>query len=229
MLRAVLFDYGLTLVSFEFPRAELVAAMEEASEWLPPPRPAGETIVREVLLPLEQRLDAEGEDEVDYMAVYADQWRRAGYHLPESLLERILDREQRVWDGAARLAPDALPTLAALRDCGLLTGLASNAPFPPRLLHRQLAHVGLAPLLDAAVFSSEVGRRKPAPELYAAVLERLGVTAGEALFVGDRADWDYEAPRRLGMDALLCTALARRPPPDGVPTITRLSDLLERV
>lgn len=40
---------------------------------------------------------------------------------------------------------------------------------------------------------------------------------------------DHEGPRRLGMRAVLCTALARRPPGDGVPTVARLADLVALV
>ena len=94
------------------------------------------------------------------------------------------------------------------------------------MLHRQLRVNGIEAAVDVAVFSSEVGRRKPAPELYLAALGRLGVAAAETLHVGDRLLEDYEGPRRLGMEAVLCTALAREAPPDGVPTIERLGDLL---
>ncbi len=227
MVRAVLFDYGLTLVTFEYPRAQLAAAMEEVRTWLPAPAPEAETLMRDVVLPLEDRLGDIGEDEIDYLAVYADQWRRAGFDLSRDLLERILDREQRVWDDAARPAADAVPTLLRLRARGVKTGLVSNAPFPPALLHRQLEHVGLAPLLDVALFSSEVGKRKPSPVIYETALARLGLQAADVLFVGDRVDWDYEAPRRLGMRAVICTALAKDAPPHGVPTVPALSGVME--
>lgn len=227
VVRAVLFDYGLTLVTFEYPRAQLAAAMEEVRAWLPAPAPEAETLMRDVVLPLEDRLGDIGEDEIDYLAVYADQWRRAGFDLSRDLLERILDREQRVWDDAARPAADAVPTLLRLRARGVKTGLVSNAPFPPALLHRQLEHVGLAPLLDVALFSSEVGKRKPSPVIYETALARLGLQAADVLFVGDRVDWDYEAPRRLGMRAVICTALAKDVPPDGVPTVPALSGVME--
>lgn len=226
MLRAVLFDYGLTLVTFEYPAAELAALMEEVRGELPQPAPSAQTLLREVLLPMERYVDAAALEEIDYMAAFAEQWRSAGFELSPDLLDSILDREQRVWDRAARPAEGAHATLAGLRARGLRTGLASNAPFPARYLHRQLEQVGLAPLLDAALFSSEVGRRKPAPDLYLAVLERLEVAPEQALFVGDRADWDYDAPRALGMRAVLCTAHARRPVPPGVPSIGRLDELL---
>jgi putative hydrolase of the HAD superfamily len=108
-----------------------------------------------------------------------------------------------------------------------MTAIASNAPFPPAMMHRQVRSNGLAERVDAVVFSSEVGRRKPAPELYQAALDRLGVAAPEALYVGDRLLEDYDGPRRVGMRAILCTALARTPAPPGVPTAARLAELLD--
>jgi HAD superfamily hydrolase (TIGR01509 family) len=226
VLRAVLFDYGLTLVTFSFPRDELLCVLEEARRWLDPDVPDAEALMRDVLEPLEADLDTIGEDEVDYLAFYDHAWRRAGIDVPAGTLYRILDLEQRCWDRAVRLAPGALVTLEALRARGLRTAVASNAPFPPEMMHRQVRGTGIADRTDAIVFSSEVGRRKPAPELYRAALDRLGVAASDALYVGDRVTEDYEGPRRLGMRAVVCTALARRPVGDGVPTIARLEDVV---
>lgn len=225
MVRAVLFDYGLTLVTFEFPRAELLCVLEQARPWLGPGAPDAETLMREVLEPLEDDLETYGEDEVDYMEVYARAWRRAGLDPPRDVLLRVLDLEQRCWDRAVRLAPDALETLGRLRARGLRTAVASNAPFPPESMHRQVRASGIADHVDAVVFSSEIGRRKPAPELYLAALDRIGAAPADALYVGDRVVEDHDGPVRLGMRAVICTALARRPVGDGVPTIARLGEL----
>ena len=225
VLRAVLFDYGLTLVSFAYPRAGLLGVLEAVRPWLGPDAPDAGTLLREVLEPLEDDLDAVGPVEVDYLSVYDRAWRRAGLEVPAETLRRILDLEQRCWDRAVRVAPGALETLERLRARGLRTAVASNAPFPPEMLHRQVRAAGIADRVDAVVFSSEVGRRKPAPELYLAALERVGAQPGAALYVGDRVVEDYDGPRRLGMRAVLCTALARQPAPEGVPTIARLADL----
>ena len=225
--RAVLFDYGLTLVTFAYPRAELLQVMEEVRPWLGREAPNAETLVREILEPLEDELDGFGEDEVHYLDVYERAWLRAGLRVPRATLARILDLEQQCWDRAVHLAPDALETLERLRARGVRTAVASNAPFPPEGMHRQLRRTGIAERVDAVVFSSEIGRRKPAPELYLAALERLGTAPSDALYVGDRVVEDYDGPRRLGMRAVLCTALARTPVPAGVPAIGRLGELLE--
>ena len=227
MVKAVLSDYGLTLVQFTFPRAELVQVLEQIRPWLGPDVPDTETLMRDVIEAIEDQLPAYGEEEIDYLDFYDRAWRRAGVKMSRETLYRVLDLEQRCWDRSVRLAPDALPTLERLRDRGLRTAVASNAPFPPEMMRRQVGLVGIAQRVDAVVFSSEVGRRKPAPELYLAALDRLGVPPADALYVGDREVEDYDGPRWLGMRAVLCEALARGPVRDGVPTIPRLSDLDE--
>jgi putative hydrolase of the HAD superfamily len=181
--------------------------------------------LRDVLLPLEEYINSMSEDEVDYMDVYRDAWERAGLKLPDDLLHEILDAEQMCWDRAVELDPDALQVLSWLGARGVKRGICSNAPFPPPMMRRQIETNGIAGLVDAVVFSSEVGRRKPAPELYQTALEAIGVSAERTLFVGDRVREDYEGPRALGMRAVLLTAHAEEPPPDGVPTIASLSEL----
>jgi HAD superfamily hydrolase (TIGR01509 family) len=228
-VKAVLFDYGFTLVTYRFPAEALIEAMEEVRGWLGSDPPTALQIVQNVLAPIDAQLPELGrsEDEVDYLAFYADGWRRAGFDLPSATLYRILDLECRCWDGTVRLADDAISTLDELARRNLRTAICSNAPFPPEMMHRQLQRVGVADHVDAIVLSSEVGRRKPAPEIYRAALGRLQVEPGQALFVGDQLVEDYQAPRRVGMDAVLCTALARRPPPPGVPVIGSLANLLQ--
>jgi putative hydrolase of the HAD superfamily len=53
------------------------------------------------------------------------------------------------------------------------------------------------------VFCRDTGWRKPAPPVFELVLDRLGVAAGDCLFVGDDPRWDIVGPERLGMPAVL--------------------------
>jgi HAD superfamily hydrolase (TIGR01509 family) len=223
---AVLFDYGLTLVDFEYPTGCLTAALEEARAWLGADPPSAEWLLYNVLHPLEADLAGFGsEDEVDYLEFYDRAWRRAGLEVPRDTLYRILDLEQRCWDQAVRLAPGAVETIEGLRGRGLMTGICSNAPFPPEMMARQLTSIGLMARMDAVIFSSAIGRRKPSPEPYLAALQELDLKPGQVLFVGDRALEDYQGPTQLGMRAVLCTALAREPAPPGIPTISALAEV----
>lgn len=228
----VLFDYGRTLVTFTpYPKEELLAVIGEyrprIEAVLGVPAPEAESILREVLQPLEAYVSSESEDEVDYVGVYRDTWHGAGLKLPDDLLHEILDSEQKVWDRAVRVDPDTPIVLTALRERGLRLGICSNAPFPPAMMRRQMESNGIAPMVDAIVFSSEVGKRKPSPELYRAALAALGTSPQRTLFVGDRAREDYEGPRAAGMRAVIVTAHAEDALPDGTPCINRLAELLD--
>jgi HAD superfamily hydrolase (TIGR01509 family) len=223
---AVLFDYGLTLVTFEYPTKALMGVLEQVRPWLGEDPPSAEWLMFHVLHPLEKDLDSLiSEEEVDYLAFYRRAWRRAGLDLAEDVLYRILDLEQRCWDAAVQVAPGALDLLDRLRGRGLLTGICSNAPFPPEMMARQVSATGIGERMDAVVFSSAVGRRKPAPEPYLAAIQELGVNPGAVLFVGDRAREDYHGPLAVGMRAVLCTGLARTPPEPDLPSIESLADL----
>jgi HAD superfamily hydrolase (TIGR01509 family) len=228
-VEAVLFDYGRTLVTFDYPTEDLLEVLRRfrprIADALGAEAPEAETIMRDVLLPLEEHIESPGEDEVTYTDVYQAAWRSAGLDLPSELLDEILDAEQLCWDRAVRVDANAPRVLSWLGERGIKRAVCSNAPFPPKMMRRQLETNGVGKLVDAVLFSSQVGRRKPAPELYLAALEAVGVGAAKALFVGDRVREDYDGPRALGMRAVICTAHAAAPPPDGIPTIASLGDL----
>ena len=223
---AVLFDYGLTLVTFEYPTAALVEVLESVRHLLGAEPPAAEWLLSNVLHPLEKDLEGFGsEDEVDYLDFYDHAWRRAGLRLPPELLYRILDLEQQAWDGSVRVVPGALDLIDRLRARGLRTGICSNAPFPPEMMLRQLRTNRLAERMDVVIFSSAIGRRKPSPEPYRAAMEALGLPAARVLFAGDRLREDYEGPLAVGMRAILVWPRGLPPPPTGVPTISTLAEL----
>lgn len=228
-VEAVLFDYGRTLVTFTYPKERLLEVIERfrpaISEATGLPAPQAERIMKDVLLPLEAVIENPSEDEVSYFDVYSGAWSRAGIELPVALLYEILDAEQQVWDDVAKVDAEAPRLLAWLRASGVKRAVCSNAPFPPEMMLRQVEKNGIAAQVDAVVFSSRLGRRKPAPDVYHAALEAVGVEAGRALFVGDRVREDYEGPRSVGMRAVICTAHAAEPPPDGIPTIASLAEL----
>jgi len=225
----VLFDYGRTLVTFRYPTEDLLRVLRKfrprIEAALGVPAPEAETILEDVLLPLEEYIGSMSEDEVDYMDVYRGAWQRAGVRLPDALLRDILDAEQQCWDRAVQVDRDAVQVLSWLGDRGIKRGICSNAPFPPEMMHRQVSSNGITDLVDGVVFSSETGRRKPAPEVYQAAIEAIGTEPERTLFVGDRVREDYEGPMAVGMRAVIVTAHAEDEPRDGVPTIASLAAL----
>jgi HAD superfamily hydrolase (TIGR01509 family) len=88
---------------------------------------------------------------------------------------RLYRAELPLIDGAAE----------AVRRVGaeLRLGLASSSNRP--IIDLVLELTGLAPLFEATVSSEEVGRGKPAPDVYLEALRRLGSTGAEAAAVED--------------------------------------------
>src|SRR5258708_2363593 len=134
----VLFDYGRTLVTFEYPTEELLGVLRrfrsriEAELGVNSPEPV--TILHGVLLPMEAYVSSTSEDEVDYMDVYRESWRKAGLTLSDPLLYEILDAEQQCWDRAVRVDPDALPILSCRAARVIQPRHSPPPPFPPTML-----------------------------------------------------------------------------------------------
>jgi putative hydrolase of the HAD superfamily len=120
--------------------------------------------------------------------------------------------------------PDVPAALARLRARGLTLLVVSNWDVSlPAVLHR----VGLEGMVDGVVTSAEVGRPKPAPEIFAAALVLAGCAPGRGVHVGDSLDQDVHGALAAGVRAVLLRrddAELAEPPPD-VPTIASLAEL----
>jgi putative hydrolase of the HAD superfamily len=95
--------------------------------------------------------------------------------------------------------PGAVETIAALRERGLKTGLITVCSEDVVKLWEETDFHGL---FDAEVFSAAVGLRKPDPRIYEIALEKLGVAAEDAVFVGDGANDELGGAERVGMTAV---------------------------
>jgi putative hydrolase of the HAD superfamily len=202
---AVLFDWGDTLFHFAYDEALLEAGWEAGlaalgRDGLPGHEEAAARF-REAYVPL---LWVPGSvEEVEYPELVRQLLSELGVEVDGPLLDRFLEAEHAAWAPARQLGDSTHALLDSLRDRGLKLGLVSNAFDPPWLLHRDLEQMGLAERLDTAVFSSEVGRRKPDPLIFETALQRLEVDAARALFVGDRRYEDVRGASELGMRTIL--------------------------
>jgi putative hydrolase of the HAD superfamily len=201
VLRAVLFDWGDTLFHFVYDEELLAAGWEAGLATIErdglPGHDETAAVFRERYLPL---LFVPGSvEEVEYPELIRDLLGSFGVELDDDELDRFLAAEHAAWRPARMVGAHTHALLDSLRERGLLTGLVSNAFDPGWLLHQDLADMGLAERLDAAVFSSEVGKRKPHPAVFEATLSQLAVEPGEAIFVGDRRYEDVRGAKELGM------------------------------
>jgi HAD superfamily hydrolase (TIGR01509 family) len=73
--------------------------------------------------------------------------------------------------------------LRRVRAAGYRMALASSAE--PRVIDANLGALGLRPLFEAVVSGTQVARGKPAPDVFLAAAERLGVPPAACLVVED--------------------------------------------
>ena len=64
---------------------------------------------------------------------------------------------------------------------------------------------GLCTYFDHIIVSGDYPFEKPDPAIYRLSLEGLGVTADEALFVGDTVETDIDGAKQAGIDSLWLT------------------------
>jgi putative hydrolase of the HAD superfamily len=126
----------------------------------------------------------------DYWAALA---KDAGTKLAPAQLGEISQWDVEMW---AHINPAMLDWLTRMRSAGVKTGLLSNMPVDMIRYAREqftwLKH------FDHQTFSAEVGLVKPDAAIYRHSLAGLGVAAGEALFVDDKAP-NIEGAREVGM------------------------------
>ena len=97
---------------------------------------------------------------------------------------------------------DVRPLLTSLSEAGIQTGVVTHGWTTKQA--EKLVRLGLMEAFDpCAVFiSDQIGISKPNPKLYGRVLEDLGRTASEVMYVGDNPAHDIAPPQSLGMVAV---------------------------
>ena len=99
-----------------------------------------------------------------------------------------------------RPLPGVVDTLETLRGRGYGIGLVSDCSAEVPLLW---PGTELSALVDAAIFSCDVGMKKPDPRIYLLACERLGVQPSACLYVGDGSGQELSGAAAIGMTPVL--------------------------
>jgi len=95
---------------------------------------------------------------------------------------------------------EALAVLNALRSHGYPVGVLSDCPPEVPAVWESTP---LASAVDQAVFSCRAKYKKPAPQIYQMLCQRLGVAANQCLYVGDGDSDELAGAQRMGMHPVL--------------------------
>src|SRR5262245_22798804 len=218
MLRGVLFDWGDTLMAFGYD-PELVEAGQRAglAALERDDLPESDAITAHFREHYEPMFWVPGTlEEIEYPGLVRELLGHFGIDVSDEELDRFLEAEHRAWEPSRVLGGTTHALLESLRGRGLKLGLVSNAFDPGPLLHRDLEQLGIAERIDFAVFSSELGKRKPHPEIFERALAALEVAPEDALFVGDRLFEDVRGAKEVGLTTVQALWFRADENPDGV-------------
>jgi len=123
--------------------------------------------------------------------------------IPEHLLhEAVLERQQRFDYALHHVDAEVLETLSTLRSMGIKLALISNASTSEVAAW---AHSPLAEYFHSAVFSCDIGLRKPDTGIYLHALDAIQLKAQDCLFVGDGGSDEHLGARAVGLTPVLIT------------------------
>lgn len=122
-----------------------------------------------------------------------------------------LDAERRTFS----LFEESRAVLIELRRRGIPVGLITNGPSDSQ--REKLRVVGIEDLFDLVLASGDIGVLKPDAEIFHLALDRVGVPAGAALYVGDNFNADVVGAVGAGLAALWVNRDASPAPRDDIP------------
>jgi putative hydrolase of the HAD superfamily len=193
-VRYVIFDWAGTLTPWL--TVDALANWLAAARVLHPNQPME---VAERLLAAEKQLMVRCRDE-HVSATVGQVFKSAGIEPTPT----ALDAYRRAWDRYTHTDGEAVGLLSALRKRGLSVGVLSNTLWPVNWHREIFERDGVAALIDAAVYSSEVPWTKPHPEAFRAAMVALGATdPASCCFVGDRLFEDIYGAQDVGMRTVL--------------------------
>jgi len=232
LIRAVLFDLGNTLVSYYQPpefmpvlRRSLEACLARLGHG-PLQREAQTALLHQALELNQERAD---------LAVWPLEERLRvlfGHAAGDAaMLERLCSAFLAPIFSTAQVNVEALPVLTGLKQLCIKTAVVSNTPWGSsgRAWRAELARHGLLAALDAVVFCTDVGWRKPHPAPFRRALELLDIPAGEAVFVGDDPVWDVDGANGAGLRPILLITQEQQAAAAQITTVRSLLDVLAKV
>jgi putative hydrolase of the HAD superfamily len=203
-LDAVVFDWGGTLTTSDLGQADLIDLWRLAAHHLDPKR---EDALVASLVAIDARF-------WERTTTTFESWRLADIletasaeldlDVTDAVLEEAATHHLDGWTTHIRHEPEGPAVLGALRDRGLRIGLLSNTNWPRTFHEHFLERDGLSSLIDARLYTSDLGYVKPHPSVFLEAMEALGVEdPARAVFVGDRPYDDIYGAQQVGMRTVL--------------------------
>jgi HAD superfamily hydrolase (TIGR01549 family) len=141
--------------------------------------------------------------EFKFEQVAGDFFKALNISISDGLYEPFMERYYQPISDQLTSIDDAEEVLKYFKEKNVKIGLVSNTVFPQRFHLKELERFGLYTYLDIYHFSSEVGVKKPHPDIFSKTLNDLDTDPQHAVFVGDRLVEDVGGAQKAGMKGIL--------------------------
>ncbi|MCL1812674.1 MAG: HAD family phosphatase [Treponema sp.] len=184
-IKAVAFDYGGVIAFFQD-----ADAMREMADM------AGidESLMKKIYWDNRSIYD---QGLVDGLGFFKNILSDVGIFADPDLLEKLIVRDMESW---SHVNPESEKLIRELKASGFKLGMLSN--IVPDFLDRVKETLPVFGLMDANVFSCEVGRVKPDKKIYEILLSRLDCNADELVYFDD-VELNVNGALALGIHAFL--------------------------
>jgi HAD superfamily hydrolase (TIGR01549 family) len=219
LIKAVVFDYGGTLVTSVKPWTEMKPrALRSTYRYL---RRQGLEIpydeylsvndkVFDTYAELETKRERDIPDRIKYLGLVERLFPGARKAKKVAMAAGASDSFWRVANGNFKLRDDAKACIDRLESMGLGLGMISNHHDSPSLM-RSLRRYRIEPRFKPIIVSEKVNVRKPDSKIFNLCLSAMRVSPTEAMYVGDAPEIDVVGAKNAGMFMVLLGA----PNPDG--------------
>lgn len=242
--KALLFDLGFTLINFEGDfHAEMYLSYDALADSL---IKAGVKLDRRSVVAkfseyiteyyrsraidlIEKPVEETLQRTLNYFSIHS---------LPQNILQDAVKAMYEYTESSWKIEPDAHQTLETLTRKGYRLALISNAANSPDL-NRLIDGLDLRKYFELVVISADEGIRKPDPRIFTNTLLKMGISAENAIMIGDTLPADVFGAQNSGIKSVWVTRRADRPennevldsiqPDYTIPDLASLVDLLEKL
>jgi HAD superfamily hydrolase (TIGR01549 family) len=153
--------------------------------------------------------------------------KRLDTAIPAERVQRASDERARAnTEVFQKIDGEVVALLGAIRDLGIRLATISNCMAEDVVAWPRSV---LASHFSCAVFSFEAGVVKPDTRIYLHAIERLGVPAQDALYVGDGGDDELAGAERAGLRAARAAWYVTEVSPSPVPSLATPGDALRLI
>lgn len=211
MIKAVVFDYGGTLVRGQKPWEEVKPRALKAAYGYLKRQGLGVSYdeylsVNEGVFERYAEVEAAEERDIPDRVKYLDMIGELFPGTAKAASRKLaLGANNAFWlvaNDNFRLRDDTKECLDELESMGVKLGLISNHHNGPSLM-QSLRKYRIAPRFKPIVISEKVNIRKPNPEIFRLCLSAMKVSPRQAIYVGDVPEFDVAGARATGMSSVL--------------------------